>query len=44
LHLREPACAVLAALEAKEISLRRYDSYKRLLNIMRGLKPSHERF
>jgi ribosome biogenesis GTPase len=43
LHLREPGCAVLAALEAKEISSRRYESYKRLLNIMRGLKPSHER-
>jgi ribosome biogenesis GTPase / thiamine phosphate phosphatase len=44
LHLREPGCVVLAALETKEISSRRYESYKRLLNIMRGLKPSHERF
>lgn len=44
LHLREPGCAVLAALESKEIAARRYESYKRLLNIMRGLKPSHERF
>lgn len=43
LHLREPNCAVLAALEQGEISARRYDSYKRLLNLMRQLKPSHER-
>jgi ribosome biogenesis GTPase len=43
MHLREPGCAVLAAIEAKEISARRYESYKRLLNIMRGLAPSHER-
>jgi len=43
LHLREPGCAVLSAVEAKEISARRYESYKRLLNIMRGLLPSHER-
>jgi len=43
LHLREPGCAVLAALEAEKISPRRYESYKRLLNIMRGLLPSHAR-
>lgn len=43
LHLREPGCAVLAAMESKEISARRYESYKRLLNLMRQLKPSHER-
>jgi len=43
MHLREPGCAVLAAVEAKVISPRRYESYKRLLNIMRGLLPSHER-
>jgi ribosome biogenesis GTPase len=43
MHLREPGCAVLAAIEAKVISVRRYESYKRLLNIMRGLLPSHER-
>ncbi|HYM35364.1 MAG TPA: ribosome small subunit-dependent GTPase A, partial [Steroidobacteraceae bacterium] len=43
LHLREPDCAVLAAIQTKEISARRYESYKRLLNIMRGLLPSHER-
>jgi len=43
LHLREPGCAVLRAVDAQEISPRRYESYKRLLNIMRGLLPSHER-
>jgi ribosome biogenesis GTPase / thiamine phosphate phosphatase len=43
MHLREPGCAVVAAMDAKEISPRRYESYKRLLNIMRGLVPSHER-
>jgi ribosome biogenesis GTPase / thiamine phosphate phosphatase len=43
LHLREPNCAVLAALKQEEISARRYESYKRLLNLMRQLKPSHER-
>ncbi len=43
LHLREPGCAVLAAVESENISTRRYESYKRLLNIMRGLLPSHER-
>jgi ribosome biogenesis GTPase len=43
MHLREPGCAVLAAVETKTISPRRYESYKRLLNIMRGLLPSHER-
>jgi ribosome biogenesis GTPase len=44
LHLREPGCAVLAAVATNEISARRYESYKRLVNIMRGLLPSHERF
>jgi ribosome biogenesis GTPase len=43
LHLREPGCAVLSAVESEAISARRYESYKRLLNIMRGLLPSHER-
>jgi len=43
LHLREPGCAVLAALESNSISARRYEGYKRLMNIMRGLLPSHER-
>jgi len=43
LHLREPGCAVLAALAQKTLSARRYESYKRLLNIMRGLAPEYER-
>lgn len=36
-HLREPNCAVKAAVEAGEISGRRYESYKRLLNLTRKL-------
>ena len=32
-HLREPDCAVKDALEEKEISPRRYESYKRILNL-----------
>jgi ribosome biogenesis GTPase len=43
LHLREPGCAVQAALSQNQISQRRYESYRRLLNTMRGLAPSHER-
>ena len=43
LHLREPGCAVLAAVAENVISARRYESYKRLLNIMRGLAPEYER-
>ncbi len=43
LHLREPGCAVTAAVAANELSPRRYESYKRLLNIMRGLAPDYER-
>jgi len=31
-HLREPACAVKAAVEAGQIAERRYASYKRLIN------------
>ncbi len=38
LHLREPGCAVTAAVAANELSPRRYESYKRLMNIMRGLR------
>lgn len=29
-HLQEPGCAILAAIEAREISARRYESYRRL--------------
>jgi ribosome biogenesis GTPase len=43
LHLREPGCAAIAAVEAGTISARRYESYKRLLNIMRDLAPDYER-
>jgi ribosome biogenesis GTPase len=43
LHLREPGCAVTDAVAAGTLSPRRYESYKRLLNIMRGLAPDYER-
>jgi ribosome biogenesis GTPase len=43
LHVREPGCAVLEAVAAESISARRYESYKRLLNIMRQLAPEYER-
>jgi ribosome biogenesis GTPase / thiamine phosphate phosphatase len=43
LHIREPGCAVMAAVASKMVSPRRYESYKRLLNIMRGLAPEYER-
>jgi ribosome biogenesis GTPase len=43
LHLREPAGAVIGAVERGTLSARRYESYKRLMNIMRGLAPDYER-
>lgn len=43
LHLREPGCAVASAVQAHAIAPRRYESYKRLLNIMRSLAPEYER-
>jgi ribosome biogenesis GTPase / thiamine phosphate phosphatase len=43
LHVREPGCAVLAAVASNAVSPRRYESYKRLINIMRGLAPEYER-
>jgi ribosome biogenesis GTPase len=43
LHIREPGCAVLEAVAEQSVSARRYESYKRLLNIMRGLAPEYER-
>lgn len=43
LHVREPGCVVIAAVGSGEISARRYDSYRRLLNLMRQLLPSYER-
>ena len=43
LHLREPGCAVTEAVAANKLPPRRYESYKRLINIIRGLPPEHER-
>jgi ribosome biogenesis GTPase len=43
LHLREPGCAVTDAVTANRIAPRRYESYKRLINIIRGLPPEYER-
>jgi ribosome biogenesis GTPase len=43
LHLREPGCAVTEAVAANRLPPRRYESYKRLINIIRGLPPEHER-
>jgi ribosome biogenesis GTPase len=37
LHLREPQCAVQAAVQAGAIDSRRYESYRRLLNLTRQL-------
>jgi ribosome biogenesis GTPase len=38
LHLREPKCVVQAAVAAGQIDERRYESYKRLLNLTRQLE------
>lgn len=43
LHLHEPDCAVREAVDCGAITVRRYESYKRLLNLMRQLKPGYER-
>jgi len=37
LHLREPQCAVKDAVDAGEIGARRYESYRRLVNLTRQL-------
>ena len=37
LHLSEPGCAITTAVEAGEISTRRYDSYRQLLAIMSSM-------
>jgi ribosome biogenesis GTPase len=37
LHLREPQCAVQAAVESGDIDARRFESYRRLLNLTRQL-------
>jgi ribosome biogenesis GTPase len=36
-HLREPACSVKSAGSTGEISERRYESYRRMLNLSRRL-------
>lgn len=36
-HLREPGCAVKAAMEDEKISARRYESYKRIVNLTEQL-------
>ena len=36
-HLREPGCAVKAGVEAETISYRRYESYKRVVNLTERL-------
>ena len=36
-HTREPDCAVKNAVESGTVSARRYESYKRLLNLTEGL-------
>ncbi|MEO1245545.1 MAG: ribosome small subunit-dependent GTPase A [Pseudomonadota bacterium] len=41
-HLREPGCAVQAAVEAGSISQRRFESYRRLVNLTRQLKQKRE--
>jgi len=38
LHSREPGCAVQSAVEAMQIDGRRYESYRRLLNLTRQLE------
>jgi ribosome biogenesis GTPase len=43
LHLREPGCAVTKAVADNRVPPRRYESYKRLINIMRGLPPQYQR-
>ncbi len=43
LHLREPGCAVTEAVATNRIAPRRYESYKRLINIIRGLPREYER-
>jgi ribosome biogenesis GTPase len=38
-HIEEPGCAVRAAVEAREIAARRYESYRRLLRLYEKLAP-----
>jgi ribosome biogenesis GTPase len=41
-HLREPDCAVKSAVEAGDISARRYESYRRLLSLSENLADSFQ--
>ena len=41
-HLKEPGCAVLAAVHRKEISQSRHDSYQRLYSISAGFREWEE--
>ena len=43
MHLREPDCAVLAAVRNGDIDARRHSSYRRLVNLMRQLPDEHDR-
>jgi len=38
LHLREPQCAVRIAVDSATVDARRYESYRRLLNLNRQLE------
>lgn len=38
-HLKEPGCAVRAALEQGKIEPTRYDSYRRLYELAKDIKP-----
>ena len=40
-HLREPDCAVKQGLESGSVCERRYESYKRLCNMVRSLGPDY---
>lgn len=40
-HLREPSCAVKQAVADEQISPRRYESYKRLVNLTEKLNPQN---
>lgn len=40
-HIREPDCAVKAAVEVEEISARRYESYRRLLALAQKLSENY---
>ena len=39
-HLREPGCAVLAAVEAETLDARRYESYRRLRRVFNDLQAA----